>query len=105
MKCAWSKYPSSAASLARPFEASVSSRSVAAWFAHKHQADEEVYVVLAGSGEALVDGETVRLVPMTALRCAATAVRSFAAGDDGLELLAFGAHTEGDGEVLGDPWS
>lgn len=69
-------------------------------FAHRHAADEEVYVVLAGSGTATIDGAEVALRPLSALRVAPTAVRTFAAGDDGLELLAFVTHTEGDGEVL-----
>jgi uncharacterized cupin superfamily protein len=78
---------------------------VRAPFAHKHAADEEVYVILGGSGEARIDGETIPLAAMTVVRCAPEAVRAFAAGDDGLELLAFGTHTQDDGEFLGDPWS
>jgi uncharacterized cupin superfamily protein len=74
-------------------------------FAHRHAHDEEVYVVVGGSGRALVDGDTVELRPMTALRVAPAAARSFAAGADGLEFLAFGAHTAGDGEILPDPWT
>ena len=74
-------------------------------FAHRHANDEEVYVVVRGSGRALVDGVTVELQPLTALRVAPSAARSFAAGDDGLEFLAFGAHTAGDGEILPDPWT
>ena len=69
-------------------------------FAHHHQADEEVYVVLAGSGVATVDDETIDLQPWSALRVAPAAVRSFAAGPDGLEFLAFGTHTEDDGKIL-----
>ncbi len=69
-------------------------------FAHRHAEDEEIYVVVAGSGRALIDEDRVELAPWTALRVAPTAVRSFEAGDNGLELLAFGSHTEGDGEVL-----
>jgi uncharacterized cupin superfamily protein len=69
-------------------------------FAHRHRADEEIYVVLAGSGIATVGDETVALRPWSALRVAPTALRTFAAGPDGLEWLAFGTHTENDGEVL-----
>ena len=74
-------------------------------FAHRHANDEEVYVVVRGSGRALVDGATVELRPLTALRVAPSAARCFAAGDDGLQFLAFGAHTAGDGEILPDPWT
>lgn len=69
-------------------------------FAHRHDADEEVYVVLAGSGVATVDDESIPLEPWSALRVAPTAVRSFAAGPEGLEYVAFGAHTDDDGEVV-----
>lgn len=69
-------------------------------FAHRHAQDEEVYVVVAGSGRALVDDEEVELRPWSALRVAPAVARSFAAGDDGLELLAFGTHTEDDSELL-----
>jgi uncharacterized cupin superfamily protein len=69
-------------------------------FAHHHQADEEVYVVLAGSGVATVDDETITLRPWSALRVEPAAVRSFAAGPDGLEFLALGTHTEDDGNIL-----
>ena len=69
-------------------------------FAHHHRADEEVYVVLAGSGVASVDDETIALRPWSALRVAPGAVRTFAAGPDGLEFLAFGTHTEDDGNIV-----
>ncbi len=72
-------------------------------FAHRHADDEEIYVAVAGSGRARIDDELVELRPWTALRVSPTAVRSFEAGEDGLELLAFGSHTEGDGEVLDAP--
>jgi len=31
--------------------------------------------------------------------------RAFEAGPDGLELLAFGPHHEGDGEIIQDWWA
>lgn len=71
-------------------------------FAHRHGEDEEIYVTVSGSGRALVDGEPVELTPMTALRVAPSAVRTFEAGDEGLEFLAFGSHTDGDGEIVRD---
>jgi uncharacterized cupin superfamily protein len=74
-------------------------------FGHRHAEDEEVYVVVAGSGQALVEGELVDLRPWDALRVPATSSRAFAAGDDGLEFLAFGMHTEGDrGEMFQPDW-
>jgi uncharacterized cupin superfamily protein len=78
---------------------------VRAPFGHRHAGDEEVYVVVDGSGRAIVDGEVVPLRPWSALRVPARSVRSFEAGDDGLEFLAFGTHTPGDrGEILRPDW-
>jgi uncharacterized cupin superfamily protein len=74
-------------------------------FGHRHGADEEVYVVLSGSGRAKLDDELVELGPMDALRVAPEVARSFEAGDDGLELIAFGTHREGDAELVPDFWA
>jgi len=68
--------------------------------AHKHELAEEVYVVLSGSGRVKLDGDTVELRPLDAVRVAPPVGRSFEAGPDGLELLAFGPHRTGDGELL-----
>ena len=77
---------------------------VRAPFAHHHDADEEIYVVIAGSGRAAVDGELIDLKPWSALRVAPSAVRTFEAGDDGLEFLAFGSHTEKDSTIVESSW-
>ncbi|CAA9474245.1 MAG: hypothetical protein AVDCRST_MAG65-999 [uncultured Solirubrobacteraceae bacterium] len=69
-------------------------------FAHRHREAEEIYVVLSGSGHAHLDGETIELRPLDALRVAPAVVRSFAAGPDGLELLALGAAHPGDAELI-----
>jgi uncharacterized cupin superfamily protein len=73
-------------------------------FAHRHRRDEEIYVVVSGSGRAVVDGEIVELKPWSALRLAPDAVRAFEAGQDGLEFLAFGSHTKDDAELLEADW-
>jgi uncharacterized cupin superfamily protein len=69
-------------------------------FAHRHDKAEEVYVVISGSGRASLDGEIVDLVTLDAVRVAPSVVRAFEAGDDGLEVLAFGPRHEGDGEII-----
>jgi uncharacterized cupin superfamily protein len=73
-------------------------------FAHRHGQDEEIYVVIAGSGRAMIDGQPVELAPWSAVRVAPSAVRAFEAGPEGLEYLAFGAHTEDDGKMEPAPW-
>lgn len=60
-------------------------------FGHRHRTQEEVYIVLSGSGRARIDDDHVDLRPYDALRVDATAKRAFEAGPEGLELLAFGA--------------
>ncbi len=73
--------------------------------AHRHDEAEEVYVVLAGSGRVKLDDEVRELEPLDALRVAPKVARAFEAGDEGLELLAFGARHAGDGEFLkGEFW-
>jgi mannose-6-phosphate isomerase-like protein (cupin superfamily) len=74
-------------------------------FGHKHDDAEEIYFVVSGSGQVRLDDETVDLAEKDVLRVAAPVARRFQAGDDGLELLAFGAHHKGDGEILPDFWA
>ena len=52
---------------------------------------EEVYVVLAGSGHMVVDGEEVELVPGRFLLVTAESTRLPVAGADGLTFLAVGS--------------
>jgi uncharacterized cupin superfamily protein len=73
-------------------------------FAHRHHQDEEIYVVLAGSGRAKLDNELVDVGPWDTIRVAPGTVRAFAAGPDGLELLAFGTHTEDDASMQPVEW-
>ncbi|MEJ7817891.1 MAG: cupin domain-containing protein [Thermoleophilaceae bacterium] len=74
-------------------------------FAHRHQAAEEIYVVLSGKGRMKIDDEILDVGPMDAIRVAPKAARAFEAGDEPLEVLAFGPHHDKDGEVIeGDFW-
>lgn len=61
--------------------------------------------MLGGSGRAKLDGEFVELTRHDALRVAPRTARAFEAGEDGLELLAFGARHPNDGEPVADPWT
>lgn len=57
---------------------------------HSHREQEEVYVVLDGSGRVKLDGEIVELKRWDVVRVAPATMRAFEAGSDGLELLAVG---------------
>ena len=73
-------------------------------FAHRHREAEEIYVVLAGSGRVKLDDELVALAPLDAVRVSPGTARSFEAGPEGLEVLVFGPHVDGDGEMVRDFW-
>ena len=67
---------------------------------HRHREQEEAYLVLGGSGELLLDGEVIELGQWDLVRVAPTVLRGFAAGPDGLEVIAVGGPKPegGDGE-------
>ena len=73
-------------------------------FSHRHTNAEEIYVVLGGSGSVKLDDELVEVRELDAVRVAPQVTRAFEAGPEGLELLAFGPHYDGDGEPVNDPW-
>jgi uncharacterized cupin superfamily protein len=73
-------------------------------FAHRHRVAEEIYVVLSESGRVKLDDELVELSPLDAVRVSPGVARAFEAGPDGLEVLIFGPHVEGDGEMVPDFW-
>ena len=74
-------------------------------FGHRHEAAEEIYVILAGSGRMRLDDEILDVAPLDAVRVSPEVVRAFEAGSDGLEILVFGPRHAGDGEILQDFWS
>jgi quercetin dioxygenase-like cupin family protein len=67
--------------------------------AHSHREQEEAYVVVAGSGRMLLDGEVLDLRQWDVVRVAPEVLRAFEAGSDGLQLIAIGGPkpAEGDG--------
>ncbi|MFI5027352.1 MAG: cupin domain-containing protein [Solirubrobacterales bacterium] len=69
-------------------------------FGHRHEQDEEVYVILSGIGRVLLDEDALEVRPMDAVRVAPGVTRAFEAGRDGLELIAFGTHRKDDAEVV-----
>jgi mannose-6-phosphate isomerase-like protein (cupin superfamily) len=76
-------------------------------FGHTHETQEEIYVVLSGSGRAKLDDEIVELSPLDALRVAPATMRALEAGPEGLEFVAFGAPRgeRNDAELAAGWWS
>jgi len=73
-------------------------------FGHRHEGQEEFYVVLSGGGEITLEGETRPLRQWDVVRVAPQVARGFEAGPDGLEFLVFGAGETGDAETLESFW-
>jgi quercetin dioxygenase-like cupin family protein len=73
---------------------------------HRHREQEEAYVVVAGSGRALLDGEVVELRQWDTVRVAPEVVRAFEAGPDGMDVIAIGGPKPegGDGETAPADW-
>jgi mannose-6-phosphate isomerase-like protein (cupin superfamily) len=69
-------------------------------FAHRQKEAEEIFVVLSGSGRVKLDDEIVEVGPMDAIRVAPQVGRAFEANSDGLEILVFGPHYDGDAEII-----
>jgi mannose-6-phosphate isomerase-like protein (cupin superfamily) len=76
-------------------------------FAHRHKQQEEVYVVVGGSGRAKLEDEVVELKQWDALRVPKETMRGFEAGPEGMEVIAIGAPNTGpgDAEMDQDFWS
>ena len=62
---------------------------------HADEGQEEVYVVVRGSGVMRVDGDEVVLRPGVFVRVDPETTRLPVAGPDGLEFVTFGAPLEG----------
>jgi mannose-6-phosphate isomerase-like protein (cupin superfamily) len=69
---------------------------------HRHKEQEEIYVVVAGSGTAKLGDEEVQVGELDAIRVPPELARNFEAGPDGLSLLAFGAPRPPDQQPGGD---
>ena len=74
---------------------------------HRHREQEELYVVVAGSGRAKLDDEVIELEAWDALRVAPEVIRSFEAGPDGLDVICIGGRKPDgpDSERFPDFWS
>jgi mannose-6-phosphate isomerase-like protein (cupin superfamily) len=65
-------------------------------YGHTHETQEEVYVVVRGSGRMKLDDEIVELREWDAVRVPPGTWRGYEAGPEGLEFLVVGAPNLGD---------
>jgi len=76
-------------------------------FGHRHREQEEVYVVISGSGRIRLDDAIKDIRQWDIVRVAPHVGRGWEAGPDGLELIAVGNDRPegGDGEMLPEFWA
>jgi mannose-6-phosphate isomerase-like protein (cupin superfamily) len=76
-------------------------------FGHRHQTQEEVYLVVSGSARMKVDDEIVELRPWDAIRVPPDTTRGMQAGPEGAEVVAFGSPTQDnrDAEMVQGWWT
>ena len=76
-------------------------------FGHRHEKQEEVYVVVSGTARIKLDDEVVELQTWDAVRVPGEVMRSLEAGSEGAEIIAVGApNTDNkDAEMAPNWWS
>jgi hypothetical protein len=76
-------------------------------FGHRHNQQEEVYVLVSGSGRVKLDDEVFELRRWDVVRVAKETMRAFEAGPEGAEIIAFGAGGGGlgDAEMASGWWT
>ena len=60
-------------------------------FGHKHEQQEEVYIVVSGSARIKLDDEIVELRQWDAVRVPGHVMRAFEGGPEGAQIIATGA--------------
>jgi mannose-6-phosphate isomerase-like protein (cupin superfamily) len=65
-------------------------------FGHTHKSQEEVYLVVRGSGRMKVDEEVFEIKEWDAVRVPAGAWRGYEASSEGLEIIVIGAPNLGE---------
>lgn len=74
-------------------------------FGHKHEGQEEVYLIVSGSARVKVEDEIVELSEWDAIRFDRNTMRAVEAGPEGVEYLAFGAGDDArDAELVPNWW-
>lgn len=64
-------------------------------FTHRHRQQEEVYCIIEGGGEILVDEELLPLEPGDIIRVSPESRRALKAGEEGLFAICAGGITQG----------
>jgi mannose-6-phosphate isomerase-like protein (cupin superfamily) len=73
-------------------------------FGHKHESQEEVYVIVAGSGRIKVGDDIVDVAQWDAVRFDKDTMRAVEAGPDGIEYVAFGAGDDPSEVAMDQEW-
>ena len=73
---------------------------------HRHREQEEAYIVVAGSGQVMLDDDIHELRQWDVVRVSPPVARAFAARPDGMDIIAIGGpKPDGrDGEMLEIVW-
>ena len=76
-------------------------------FGHRHEEQEEVYLVISGSARLKLDDDVLELEQWDAVRIPRSTMRNLQGGPDGAEVVAFGApNTENkDAEMVPGWWA
>ncbi len=73
---------------------------------HTHKTQEEIYVLVSGSGRMKLGDDVVEMKPWDAVRIHKDTMRSFESGPEGAEVIAVGAPGgPGDAEMEQNWWS
>jgi mannose-6-phosphate isomerase-like protein (cupin superfamily) len=68
-------------------------------FGHRHEEQEEIYLVVAGSARVKLDDDVVELGEWDAVRIPRRTMRGVEGGPEGADLVAFGAPSNGNRDV------
>ncbi len=75
-------------------------------FGHRHEVQEEIYVLASGSARIKLEDEVVELRQWDAVRVPGAVTRCLEAGPEGAEVVAFGApQAPKDTEMIPEWWT
>jgi mannose-6-phosphate isomerase-like protein (cupin superfamily) len=73
-------------------------------FGHRHEDQEEVYVVIKGSARIKVGDDVIELTELDAVRVPGDTIRNLEGGPDGAEVIAFGERAGQDQSEMVQGW-